>query len=358
MSILWYDGFEQYGGHGEEALPLQGSWIQFDLLLSSALPRTGLYSMKAPSANGYGRRSLGGDWTTVGVGCGFWMDAAPVFVDRGIIGGVRRTNVIEILDKNMVSEISVTVGPTGRIQAFCAGALLGESTLEISAGSYNHIELKAILDASAGVILVHVNGKEWINLTGQVTIPGGATGFGSQVGFGTPNGSSAIWVSDIYWDDIFTYNQNTAGVHDILGQYGVYQLKPNADDGTHHDWTLTSGIHGYALINEVPPDDDVNFIFTGTVNNRSDFGVEPLPANITLVAAVMPVGRLRKTDTGDANVDIGVDSGGTTSYSADTPITTSWAYYQPKVFEKDPNTSAAWDPVNVNAALLTIKRVA
>lgn len=362
MSLRWFEGFEQYGGVDggfPPPLPLEGAWITYLNHLVATHPRTGIVCMATGSTgDGYARRSLGRDCSTVGVGCGFYMAAAPVAVDKGVVGGVHRTCIIQILDVNLVEQICVTSGTTGRLQVFCGLTLLAESTLEIVAGSWNHIEVKVVFDGSAGVVLLHVNGKEWINITDQNTVAPGATGFGSQIAFGVPGGSSSIFNDFLYWDDIFVYDEQTGGVHDILGQYGVYQLKPNADDGTHHDWTLTSGTHGYALINEVPPDDDLNFIFTGTLTNRSDFGVEPLPANIVSVAAVMPVARLRKTDTGDASVDIGVNSAGTASYSADTPITTSWTYYQPKVLEKDPNTSAAWDPVNVNAALLTIKRVA
>lgn len=360
MSLLWFDGFEQYGANVTfpPPLPLEGVWLDFNQSIVASLPRTGSYCMASgPTGDGFARRSLLGDHSTVGIGCGFYMNAAPIAVDRAIVGGVHRTVVAQFMDISLNVMAVLTVGTTGRLQLFSGDdTKYGESVLEISAGTWNHIETKIKFDNADGTVDVYVNGKSWISATGLDTIPAGVADTCSQVGFGVPGGSSGIWNEPLRWDDIFVYNQDTGGVHDILGQYGVYQLKPNADDATNHAWQLTSGSHGYALINEVPPDDDLDFIFSGIVNDRSDFGVEPLPANIITVAAVMPCGRLRKTDTGAADVELGVNSSGDVSFSADTPITTSWTYYQPLVLETDPHTSAAWAPAAVNASLLAVKR--
>lgn len=348
MSLLWYDGFEQYG-NGEDAFVTEGLWISNFLHVSNLHARTGTLALSSnPVSGGSARRSLGGDHTTVGVGCGFWFDNAPTTIDAFFSGGVSRTCVIEILDKNLVTQVFLTVGTTGRLQVILGGSvevLLGESVLEIVAGTWNHIEMKVILaGSSGGTVLVYVNGDEWLSLTGITTIATGATNYGSQVRFGVPGGAGVFTVGFLLWDDIFVYNQDTSGVHDILGEYGVYQLLPNADDGTHHDWSLTVGSSGFALIDEVPPDDDTNYIFANTSGKRSDFATTTLPANITAVAAVMPLGRLRKTDTGACSVELGVVSGGTGYYSSSFPLTTSWTYFDPIVFEKDPATSSAWNP--------------
>lgn len=356
--LRWYEGFEQYG-NGQDALITEGLWLSNFNHVSNLRARTGTLAMSTnAAAGGYARRSLGRDCSTVGVGSGFWMDSLPVTVDAAV-GGAARTCIIQVMDKNLVTHVWVTAGTTGRLQVWCDAItprLLAESILEIVAGTWNHIELKVVLSATVGVIKLYVNGQQWVNLTAQNTIASTATNFGAQVGFGTPGGAGIWSAAFLLWDDIFTYDEQ-AGINDILGEYGVYQLLPISDDGTHHDWSLTFGANGYALINEVPPDDATNFIFTDTVNNRSDFGVGPLPSNIVSVAAVMPCGRLQKTDTGDCNIELGVNSAGTASYSGSTPITTSWTYFEPIVFETDPHTGSAWTVIGADAAKLSVKRV-
>lgn len=376
MSILWYEGFDQYGPGQFEGTPTQGLWADFGLAIFAAggslggipipTPRTGLY--QAGTQNGGARRSLKGDKTTVGIGTGFYMGNLP-FVESG------ECAIMQFRDVNNKCHIHITIGTTGRIQVFRGGfdgrlvpsgtwaaggnpGILGESTLELAAGTWNHVECKVVFDTAVGSVKVIVNGDQtFINLT-NINTTSNQADFGtcSQVAFGKFDSFAGFPMACAFWDDIFVYDQNTAGVHDFLGEYGVYALFPNADDATHHDWQLTSGIHGYALINEVPPDDALNFIFSTTVNDRSDFGVSPLPSNITAVAAVMPCIRGEKTDTGNCDFAAGVTSSGTNSLSGNVPFTTSWTYYEPEVFEQDPATAAPWSVLGANAALLSVKR--
>lgn len=376
--LLWFDGFDQYGDSGGQlsVLPSEGLWADFFQVLTqkddtyqahfgfSVAARTGGFW----AANGSCRRSLNGDKTTVGCGTGFYMGNLPESASYEIA-------VMQFRDLNNKCQIHVSIGTTGRIVVTRGGfdgrltpsgsnvaggapGVIATSTLELAPGTWNHIETKVVFDTANGSVRVIVNGRQtYIDVSGINTTSNEADFTTcSQVAFGKFDSFIATPIDLTGWDDIFVWDDDVSGLHDFLGQYGVYSLSPNSDSGSHHDWSLTSGAHGYALINDIPPDDDTDFIFTGVVNDRSDFGVLPLPANITLVAGVMPCGRLRKTDTGDADVELGVVSGGTTSYSGDTPIMTSWTYFEPLVLEKDPNTSAAWGPTAVNAALLTVKR--
>lgn len=349
MTIRWVEGFDQYGGAGNEALPLEGLWGAFQWSLDATKARTGTASAKAPAGNGSSRRTLGRDCTTVGVGFGFWMDALPVTPAHS-------TPLVQVRDVNLVNQIHLSMGTTGRLQVYCGGfdgganspVLLGSSTKEMATGTWNHIELKTVLDGSAGVVEVYVNGVQWINVSGADTVAVGSTGFGSQVVFGISGGG--CFSSNLWWDDIFTYDEQTGGVHDILGQYGVYTLMPNADTAT-ADWQLSTGSSGFALINEIPPDDDVKFLFTSLTAKESDFNVQALPANIVAVAAVQPTARMRKTDTGDCSVQVGVQRGGDLSLHTTFPLTTAYSHYF-NVDEVDPDGSGAWNPVLLPAVVV------
>lgn len=377
MALKWIEGFDLYGLHSAIAPtpPEEGLWAQFGLNITSqadpngfgAPARTGTYYAANIAIPGGMRRTLGEDATTCGVGLGFWIGELPTVASFA-------SAIVQFRDANNKCQIHLSIGPTGRLRVYRGGfdgrlvpsgtnasgaidAMLAESTLELAPGTWNHVETKVVFDFTAGVVEVIVNGSQtFISLSGiNTTSVNADTAFCSQVAFGNFGPLASNW-GHAGWDDIYVYDQDGGGVHDILGEYGVYTLMPNSDDPTFHDWSLTVGSNGYALINEVPPDDDTNFIFTGTDGARSDFGVQALPANITAVAAVMPSARCRKTDTGHATMEVGVNSSTTASYSDETPITTSWTWFQPKLYEKDPHTTVAWNPLAMPE--VSIKRIA
>lgn len=348
MALLWMEGYDQYGGNGNEALTLEGEWLEFTCSLDNTKARTGNVSMASNNnGGGYSRRSLNGDQTTVGIGCGFFMVQAPISPNAA-------TSICEVRDVNDVRQVWLTCGTTGRLQVWrddTAPELIGASTFELAVGTWNHIELKVVLDDSVGAILVYVNGVKRIDVSGINTLNSNATIYGSQVGFGAPGGGGS-WNAKLYWDDIFVYNQDTGGLHDILGQYGVYTLMPNGD-ASPQDWALSAGSSAFALIDEIPPD-DTTFIFATTATKESDFTVQPLPANIVSVAGVQPTARLLKTDTGDCSVQVGVQRGGNYSLHTAFAITTSGTFYW-NVDEIDPDGSGAWSPTHLPD--LVVKRI-
>lgn len=73
------------------------------------------------------------------------------------------------------------------------------------------------------------------------------------------------------------------------------------------------------------------------------------------MSALIPVVRVRKTDGGDGNVQVGLNSNGDSDLGSDRPITTAFTYYW-DVSEISPDTATAYTPVEVNAVTMTIDR--
>lgn len=375
MAILWYDGAENYG-EGNRALMTQGLWDEVaydepsgrfgcpevvgasDPVTPNPPVATGQYSWRFRTGGASMRRSLGGDFTTVGLMTRWYMTTMAARQGAFCIQQFRNVENF--------AHISIQIGATGRIM-IVGGGLDGElngygtqlasSTLELAAGTFNHIETKVVLGAS-GSVEVRVNGKSYVTYSGNTVRASSGSASIAQVAFGQwqTNFYDGLISFFGYWflDDIAVWNSSTtdnmggtAAAHDFIGQYGVYYLPPNAD-ASPQQWTLTVGTSAYALVNEIAPDDNLNYLFTNSVGFETNLVPSPLPSNVTAILAIACLPRMRKTDTGDCSVRMGCNSGGTEQLEpSDTPLVTSWDYYMPFVQEIDPHTSAAWNALSL-----------
>jgi len=348
VTIAWFDGFDQYGA--DESLVPDGAWAQFDdFVLSETQARTGERSAALTVIGAQGRRSLGGDFDQVVMGCGFRLSRLPIPPFNAIRGC---TVVQQFRNGANRSHISIQIGTTGRILIMGGGldrtssttgpdapVLLAQSTLEVAAGAWNHMETKAIFDAD-GSVEVKINGKTFVSYEGNTLFGTGGAEV-AQIAIGSFDSSIPIEYEILWWDDIFVSVGETA---DFLGQMGVYYLQP-VSDAAPQEWDYTTGANGYPLISEIPPDGDVDYIFSESVGNKARFAVEPLPVNVLSVAAVAPLAYARKTDSGDCNIQLGVFSIATLEMAADDKaMATSYNYFF-DVWETDPgNGDGAWTP--------------
>lgn len=360
MAILWYDGFDQYGD-GAASVGVGSLYSDQASSVSNVRARTGASSMAfgISAQQGQLRRSLGGDFSRVGVAMGWFFENLPIAAPPN-----SPFSIVDFRSVDNFSHVSIQVGTTGRIVA-CRSTtvgiingpeiILGSSEKELAPGTWNHIEVWVTADETTGTVQIWVNGILYLSLTGQDTLSDAgnpvANPFISQVAFGN-YGIGIAFGGTWYLDDVVAMNDNATAADGSaspvtgaapLGQYGVYTLLPNADT-TDATWAKSTGANGFSLINEVPPDGDSTFLFTGTVNAVSRFATGPLPANVVAVAAVMNSAMMRKTDTGNCNVTLGVKSSATTKLGQDEPLTTGYGY-QFSVFEQDPSSAAPWNPV-------------
>lgn len=363
MNIHWMDGLEHYTDIDATVAPMtlmtEGFWAVTDVNGGSGLQKEIVrtvnfgraWALRAAPASLY-RRSFGSvDTTRPGATFGFYMLNLPVSSAGGYV-------LAQFCDANDVAHIGLQIGTTGRLIAVKGlgknlddRVVMGQSTREIAPGTWNHVEVKCKLHASTGFYKVWINGRLLLNLTGINTLGiDSNTGFASQVSYGVKDGSTTIsFQTSNYYDDFVSLEWAEDGSEDddtfVLGQYGVYFQRVNADTAT-KDWQLTAGINGYALIDELLPDDDAAYIFSDTVGDKSSFALETLPPNILSIAAVMPLARVRKTDTGIASFALGINSQGTEQMADDQPSTLSYSYYGNVILE-DPHTNDPWDPLNL-----------
>lgn len=287
--------------------------------------------------------------TTSGQACRMWLAELPA--DSGIV-----PCPISFKNASNTFMFNLCVTTTGRLEvrsAGFAGSVLGATTNPVvSANGWYHIEMKVVIDTSAGSIEVRVEGQTVINLT---SINTGSTPVSQVEICNDPTALSvgvSMYVKDfVVWDNTTAYNNN------FLGSVIVYNLTPDADISL--NWTPSTGSVGYSILDNIPPVDADYIYAPDPAPSPYVCTLTDLPVDVTSVKAIMTFVRAAKSDGGDGSLQVGVisDAGGTptTGLGTDRPITVAQAYWR-DVFQTDPDTSAAWLPSAVNAVRLQIDR--
>lgn len=327
--ILWGESFEHYG---TPAQMIEGLWAQLAPLGAAGISfdgnaATGDKCLKMGPLN-QARRYLTDDFSKVGVALNFKLANLPTSASH-------RFGLITLRGPGGDELLSLRVISTGRVQLIegdldSGAVVVATSKLAAAAGTWNHLEVVA----ESGNVEVRLNGKQIILNTMPIVGPI------SEVSIGLNNsGTSNLFSTSTWIDNVIAQGGDDT---DFVGLAGVYYLKPVAD-AVPQDWSLTAGASAYQLVDELVPDEDVSYIFTGTIDEVSTLVVEPLPLNVVEVLAVMPIMRVRKTDTGDCDVALGVRSGGIVATADDVAATLGYTY-QFAVFETDPEDDAGWEP--------------
>jgi len=356
MTILWAEGFDHYGttpNGGRDAM-LKGAWAAFAdgsgnlPIISSTHSRTGTYALKCFGGPGVverstARRVLGASKLAVGCGYGVYPDALP---------SVNGTWGMSIRDSANDNILKVSVESDGSL-GFYKGSgytLIARSDPIVTAASWSHIEVKCVIDNVVGSIDAQVNGISVFSLTNQNLGTNAAT----QLTFGCFAGSGSGTTVDFYFDDIVVWDTAGSINNTFLGTQRVETIFPTSDTAV-ADFSKTGSANGYACINNVPPDDDTTYLAAAVVNNKSEFGVGSLPANVSAIVGVFVHTLAKLSDAGTGNLQVSLVSGVSVSDGPDKVLTSGYQYHG-GVHQLDPATSAAWTKAGVEAAKLRLKK--
>lgn len=369
MAVIWADGFDHYGATESEML--NGAYSQnvgpfsAAIELDSALFRTGTHSIKFPTGTVQYRilrKAFSPGSISAGVGISFalYLHSLP---DTGTA-----TFMVMLRDIANAEQICLMIATTGAIQIVrgytgntttqtyqqTGGTTLGTSAPVITAEAWHHIEFYATASQTTGAVNVRVDNNEVIALTNQDTVNTSNVEF-SQVAFvqaGTSSGTSLIsQIDDIYMYDTTGSDGNAYPLGDLQAMW----LTATADTAE-ADFTKSTGTDGYALIDEVTPN-DADYIQAAAATDRSDFALTDLPADINYVETLFAHTRMLKTEAGTAQIQQSFMQGTDQSAGTDRDITTTATYW----FDNhplDPDTAAKWTRTGVNSALLRYDRTA
>lgn len=383
MANRWADGFGRYGG--DEAKMLNGSssqaWAEITSSLtgwnlSNTRPRTGTWHMRlggsGVEASPLARRVFGDPLTEVFLGHALYFDQLPIHepVPGGAITGFFLAKF-----RTQANEVMVTVwlGTDGSIVVYRGGdpwsvtpvfalnsgtsdpaVLLGRSSPCVGAGAYVHFEHYLKAGNSTGAYELRVNEVTVLNLTGIDTDNGG--GEVSQFTVGRQGDAfaalQAIDMADCFVNDVV---DDGSGCNTFVGDVKSGLLMVNGDTAQ-ADFSLSTGISGYQLLDETPPD-DADYISLAATTGESDFALQNGPANLSEILTARPFIRAMKDDAGTCTVAPSLISNSTKATVDDQPITTAFAYHDSNV-PFDPDTGVPWTASGLNAALEAVERTA
>lgn len=350
--LRWFDGLEQYGviAHMTEGVGGGAAWSQVDSgwTLITTNPATQTYHLRLTDTSSPPRqirRVFGEAKQVVGFGYRFNVEELPSAepIDDNGGYGLELANFRDVAN---TSHCHITLGTDGAVIFRRGNTEIGRSDPCIAPGGYHHFEAKVKIDNSTGYVEVRVNEVTVLNLTG-IDTQNSANATAAQVSVGLRGSVStgAVGFSTCDFDDFFAWDDDNTDAEntivDFIGDKGVYWLPVNADTAE-ADWTKSTGVTGYTLIDEIPPSGGTDYIADTTGAARSIFGVSDLPANVAELIAVMPVIMPRKEDSGSVTMRGGIVVNGQESYGPDDSPSTAYAYLRPAPKTIDPDTGVAW----------------
>jgi hypothetical protein len=342
MALIHADGFDHWGTFANMIL---AGWSG-NGTVTTIHPRTGTYSCRTDQTFGPGIGSqmvynFGGVRTVVGCGIALFMTDMP---------STNNTIGIQFQTAAFAAAMTMTISAAGEVlirSGNQVGTILGTSaTGVIVAGSFCYIEIKSTAHATLGTVEVRVNGQSVLTIiNGNTGGSYGAIAFGKQ---GTNNDSPGMW-----WDDLVIWDTTGARCNDFLGDRRCFTSFPTADTAE-ADWAPSTGVNGYACIDEVPPS-DVDYVEAATAGDISEYDKTTVTIDTNDVAAAVVFARAAKTDAGVSTFRLGLHSASFVTNSDEIFPGTGYTFYE-RIFELDPNGNVPWTKTAIDDAFVRITR--
>ena len=228
-----------------------------------------------------------------------------------------------------------------------ASTVLGTTALAlVSMGSYFYFEAKVVFHASAGSVIIHLNGSEVLNISSVNTIAT-ANATADQITLNTG-------LQTLMFDDLYVCNLLGSINNNFLGDCRVDSLFPTSD-GNYAQFTCSTGSSHFTLVDETTPN-TTDYNSDATVGHRDSYGYSDLPALTTQnIYGVQVCQASTKSDAGAKSTANFVRTGTTNSDSAAMVMTATSQLYYLSIFETDPTTAVAWTESGINGMEAGVK---
>lgn len=163
------------------------------------------------------------------------------------------------------------------------------------------------------------------------------------------------YVSKMYfWDD----SGSDLNVGSYQGPLVTEILQPTSDDGTHADWTRSTGSNDYETVDDaLEADHGADYVASSTVGDKSLFGLSSLSGDVSEILGVELIAQMGDDASGGVrplNFRQTVESNGTDGNGDDHGVGDRiWPYFY--MFNQDPDTAALWTESGVNAMLAGVE---
>jgi hypothetical protein len=325
MAITWIEGFDLYtSGNGVSGMPLR-------------------YTVQNSPSLSTGRFGVGLAGSFLNSGLTWGITATDTLAHGFAIKFDALGNHTIFRYQNAGSNINeIAILSTGAVRWTQNGTTKGTSTVLISSGAWNYLEVELTRHASTGAVTVYLNGTAILTLTGQNL---GASSI-DMINMQGQNDGVTMHLDDMYLT-------NTAAK---LGECRVDTLRPSAETAD-QDWTPSTGTNNAANVDDSTYDNDTTYNSASVAGDLDIYDVSNLLFTPTSVVAVQTLLNVRKDDATFRSVRSKVRSGGTDGNGATRTLGTSYQVYA-DIYPNDPNTGSAWAVAAVNAAQLGVEVIA
>lgn len=347
MALLWMDGFDTYGAHGNDVSSVISSagYVSANGLSANNETRTGrgFCVQMASGAGGQQTYRCRRAFETVDeVIIGFAMMAPNVNLSTlcNLMYDDRFGQVYTQISvyKNAQSGITVAHGNgTGDSATFVAAS----APNVLFAGVWHFVEVRYKPNTHTivrvdGVTVLHAAGAKNPNAPELV----------NMMQFLSPNTEYSTTGGVKRFDDLYICDSTGVRFNDFCGDVVIHAVLPAGDAGP-NQWTgFGGGLNNFSAVQDVPPDGDTSYIFSNTLGHVDMFDVDPLPPNIIDVLAVSVHARAKKDAAGASKLKLLSRWNGMTQASPELSMTTQYSN-KDWMFELAPD-GGPWNRVKAN----------
>jgi len=330
MALLFFDGFEMYGGSGPAAVQ-SGLWKSLPTQsLGTNTPRTGGRVLEGSFNANSTTKTFDPPPGHVFIGFGY-RPATNASFDLLRVRGDVSGNLAVVRVESYVLSVQDGSGAT---------VYTHEPSLPGSAWSYLELEVK--LGTSDGRIVLRINGVEMFAADAIDTQHGSNTGMEECRWLDVSQSTQRV--DDIYICDDTGESQNT-----FLGPVKVWAVDPASD--VQAEWTPDSGADNYARVALAGGHDgDSSYVASSTVGHKDLYGTAALPGSAQTPVAVQLFHLARKDGVSGAAGYAALFKSGTTEIEGtEVNPDESYALKAEPLHAVNPDTDQPWDVAGVNA---------
>ena len=333
MAIIFTEGFDAYGTSGISSptgAPLRRGWNRDG---QTETGRINGYALGLRHNLITGVKVLNYE-TTKTVGYALYLeDTLPV----------NKYYVFTLYDGSTI-QMSVKLNADRKLEVYRGDSvLLATGTTVIDIASWRYVEFKTTIDDSAGAYELRIDGILEL----------------SDSGIDTQMSSNSYWeffgfrvlLSGLYRvhvDDFYILDSTGSSNNDFLGPIHIETLFPDADVTS--QWTTSTGVDHYAMVDENPADDDTSYLEDDTTGQRELFDFPALAPGTLDIFAVTSVLDANITEAEILDLKFVNQSDTTVTTGSAVEIISDTRLRYTEIYEEDPDASSPWTKTTLEAA--------
>jgi hypothetical protein len=242
-------------------------------------------------------------------------------------------------DGGLTQQIILATNSNGSISIRRGGTTLATSSGGALTASWDYIEVHAIVDATAGLVDVHVNGSSVVSFSGN-TKNGGTSNNIDGIMFNNNGSLGSGAIDDLYLLDA----TGPAPYNTFLGDVRIYTMVPDGA-GSSTQMTPSSGAN-YTTVDELPY--SATDYVSASIGQQDLYTASNIPSNPGSIYGVQANIVAKKTDAGTISGNTVIKSGATVTKGTARALNSSDTVFS-DIHQTNPDTGTAWSESALNA---------